>query len=287
MKKTGVRLAGAAGFDLVRKTFYSPIPDLREIDPKVWDARSSTGGVEFDSLTQIEHLERNLAPFVSELRPENFPAVGPVFSAANRQFGPVDASLLYAMLRYAKPKRVLEFGAGFSTLVSSAACSANDEEGFPVEFISSDPYPPGFLSASIKGLTDLRKRKLTDVSVDDFLELDVNDVLFVDTTHTVKLGGDVNYVILEALPQLRAGVLVHFHDIFLPWEYPRVWFERDANYWAEQYLLQAFLCFNREYEIVLAAHFLAREYPERFARAIPSFTPEVRPGSFWLRRRSD
>jgi hypothetical protein len=77
-----------------------------------------------------------------------------------------------------------------------------------------------------------------------FAALRANDPLIVDTTHTVKIDGDVNHVVLNLLPRLGSGVLVHFHDIFLPWEYPRKWAEDYGLYWNEQYLLQAFLSLN-------------------------------------------
>ena len=109
------------------------------------------------------------------------------------------------------------------------------------------------------------------------------DVLFVDTTHTVKLASDVDYILLDVLPHLEAGVLVHFHDIFLPWEYPRVWFEEMRYFWTEQYLLQAFLAFNEAFEV--PAHAIARLHPERLTRVVSSFRAGVTPGSFWLRRR--
>jgi hypothetical protein len=119
-----------------------------------------------------------------------------------------------------------------------------------------------------------------------FDALRADDVLFVDSTHTVKLGSDVNFVILEVLPRLHAGVLVHFHDIFLPWEYPRSWFTEMQYFWAEQYLLQAFLAFNAEFEVMIPGQAVAREYPERLCRVIPSFAEGASPGSMWLRRTS-
>jgi hypothetical protein len=99
----------------------------------------------------------------------------------------------------------------------------------------------------------------------------------------VKIGGDVNYLFLEALPALAPGVIVHVHDIFLPWEYPRPWVQEMELYWAEQYLLQAFLAYNPRFEVLLAAHHLSRAEPARLGGVIPSFGPGVAPGAFWLR----
>ena len=88
----------------------------------------------------------------------------------------------------------------------------------------------------------------------------------------------------EVLPALAPGVIVHFHDIFLPWSYPREWFAESRHFWAEQYLLQAFLAFNGAFEPLLATHFLARTYQDRMRRVIPTFGPQVQPGAFWLSR---
>jgi hypothetical protein len=126
-----------------------------------------------------------------------------------------------------------------------------------------------------------------DVPLEVFASLGAGDVLFVDTTHTVKVGSEVVHVILDVLPALQPGVLVHFHDIFLPWAYPREWLEEHQWYWAEEYLLQAFLAFNDGFEILLPAQAMARDRPGRLAAAIPSFVAGagVGPASLWLVRR--
>ncbi len=115
-------------------------------------------------------------------------------------------------------------------------------------------------------------------------ELRAGDILFVDTTHTVKLGGDVNRIVLDLLPLVAPGVLVHFHDIFLPGDYSRGHIA-NAHYWNEQYLLQAFLIGNSGWEVVVGAQGIARHAPERLAAVIPSFGPGVSPAAFWIRRR--
>jgi hypothetical protein len=125
----------------------------------------------------------------------------------------------------------------------------------------------------------------TTVPLEQFMSLEADDILFVDTSHTVKLGSEVNFVVLEVLPRLRSGVLVHFHDIFLPYEYPRAWFAR-GTYLAEQYLLHAFLIGNKMYEVVLAAHALARRHRQELEQIVPSVAAvRYGPAAFWLRRR--
>jgi hypothetical protein len=115
-------------------------------------------------------------------------------------------------------------------------------------------------------------------------ELEAGDVLFVDTSHTVKLGGDVNRIVLELLPLARPGVVVHFHDIFLPRDYLRAHVD-GAHYWTEQYLLQAFLSCNRAWEVLVGAQAVSLEDPDLLARLVPSYRPGMEPGAFWMRRR--
>ena len=94
----------------------------------------------------------------------------------------------------------------------------------------------------------------------------------------------MTHLILEALPRLAPGVIVHIHDIFLPWHYPRRWLEKDAYYWAEQYLVQAFLCFNGQFEVLLSCHLLSRDRPAELAALVPSFSSDAGPAALWLRR---
>jgi hypothetical protein len=134
------------------------------------------------------------------------------------------------------------------------------------------------------GSFDLNSISAIEVPMARFEELDKEDVLFVDTTHTVKMGSEVNRVVLAALPVLAAGAVVHFHDIFLPWAYPRVWLKKSRWFWAEQYVLQAFLAFNCASEPLLAAHALSQPpYAERLRAVVQTFDSNVRPGAFWLR----
>lgn len=119
------------------------------------------------------------------------------------------------------------------------------------------------------------------------IALSGGDILFVDTTHTVKTGGDVTRILLELVPRLPAGVLIHFHDIFLPFDYPREWVIDKRRAWAEQYLLQAFLAFNYEFEVILPTYAVLRTRPELVEKLVASYTAGVRPGSFWLRRKTE
>jgi hypothetical protein len=109
------------------------------------------------------------------------------------------------------------------------------------------------------------------------------DFLFIDSTHVVKVGGDVTYLYFEVLPRLGPGVHVHIHDVFFPFEYPRGWIE-EGRVWSEAYLLRAFLLHNREFEITLFNTFLQGRHPELFERHFPLALKNPG-GSIWLRRR--
>jgi hypothetical protein len=273
-------------FDFVPRNYYSPIPDLSLLPGDIWRRHSDLCGVELDPEAGIEFLERKLAPFIAELDIQvEDPGRPGVFFLRNTGFESVDAELLYSMIRSARPKQVLELGSGYTTLLINMAVRRNAEEGVPTQHLAYDPFPrEHVLGADVPEPTQLEAVSATKVPLGIFTHLEAGDVLFVDTTHTVKLGSDVNFIMLDVLPRLKTGVLVHFHDIFLPWEYPQSWFEEMQYYWAEQYLLQAFLAFNEHFEVLVPAHAISRAYPDRLARIVPSFHSGVMPGSFWLRR---
>jgi hypothetical protein len=278
-------LAAALGLQLVSRSYYSPVPELASLDGEVWERRSPLRGIELSTTAQIEFAERELAEFLEEAR---FPRTGRWdegrFFLDNRSYESVDAEVLYAMVRRSQPARIVELGSGWSTLVMAEACEANRRRGIDTQLVSYEPFPRGNVPEGTPGLSALRRVRAQDVPLEVFEELAAGDILFVDTTHTVKLASDVNFIVLEVLPLLRPGVLVHFHDIWLPYEYHRVLVEQMGMYWAEQYLLQAFLSGNRSFEIVWAAQAVVREHRERVRRLVPSMSDDQWPSAFWLRR---
>ena len=287
-KLRAFRIARAAaervGLQVVPKTFYSPIPDLRSLPADVWERRSSLEGVAFDLDAQLAWVEEYLATTMREFAPpEHARGLLGEYSLDNDSYGRVGADLLHGVVRGLQPRRIVELGSGQSTLIMAAAAARNAGEGVVTELRTFDPYP-SVASPGLPGLTALEPTRAQDVAPEVFASLEAGDVLFVDTTHTVKLGSDVNHVILDVLPTLAPGVIVHVHDIFLPYEYPRKWAEESGLHWAEQYLLHAFLIGNRDYEILAAAHALCRERPEAMARLAPTWRPGATASAFWMRR---
>jgi len=154
-----------------------------------------------------------------------------------------------------------------------------------MEFICVEPHPPDFLAGRVDGISSLIVSPVEEVPIDTFLDLDAGDFLFIDTSHTVKTGGDVVFLLQEVLPQLAAGVIVHIHDIFLPWDYPSEWV-LSGRAWNEQYALRAFLAFNFAFEILLGVAWMTCFHFDVLSSSLPDFPQSYLDGggSLWIRR---
>lgn len=270
------------GLQVVLKTYYSPIPDLAQLPEGVWEARDPLRGIPFDLDAQMAFVESQLASHIGGLAwgPDVAPAHA--YEPSNDSYPLADAKVLYAMVRHLRPSRIVELGSGQTTRVLAQACRENEREGHPARLRAFDPFPTA-IDDGLPGLKELVRVKAQDVPDEVIAELQAGDVLFVDTTHTVKIGSDVNHIVLRLLPLVQEGVIVHVHDIFLPYEYLRFFFADYALYWAEQYLLQAFLAFNSSFEVLCAVHALARERTARL-EASGALDPGGTGSSFWIRR---
>jgi hypothetical protein len=275
------RAAERVGLQVVLKTYYSPIPDLASLPASVWEQADPMRGIEIDLDAQIESLSKRLSQPMAEFAP-----AGPgsqSYEALNASYPLVDARLLYAMVRDLRPASIVELGSGQTSRVIAQACAANTAAGVASRFRAFDPFPTA-VKASLPGLAALELIPAQRVPETVFTELRDGDILFVDTTHTVKLASDVNRIILGILPLLAPGVVVHFHDICLPYEYPRYLFEDYALYWTEQYLLQAFLAMNPSFDVLYATNALCRDRRPEVERAGLA-GPGESGSSFWIRRR--
>lgn len=265
----------------MRYHYYQPIPRLEEVPERAWD-RDRLVGVDFNEngqlslLTQLNYQEE-LTAFPTYDRPDSAR-----FFYNNTTFGSGDAEIYYSIIREFKPRRIVEIGGGYSTLIGHLAVQAN---GNGTEHLCVEPYEQPWLERV--GLTKVIRSRVEELPIDLFTALGENDILFIDSSHVLRTGGDVWFEYLQILPSLRPGVLVHFHDVFLPYPYPREWLNVRRLYWNEQYLLQAVLQGNSSFEVLLALHFLSREHHSELARACPIYAkqPGRRPGSFWVRKR--
>ena len=206
----------------------------------------------------------------------------------NDNFGPGDAEYLYSLIRLIRPRRIIEIGSGFSTLMARNAIAANllEDGVYQCQHVCIEPYEMGWLE-QLDGVEVIRD-VVEEADRNLFLELAANDILFIDSSHVVRPQGDVVCEYLEILPILKSGVLVHIHDVFTPKDYPAIWVKDQVRIWNEQYLVEAFLTANRDFKIIGALNFLKHHYPEKIARVLPVLAEErdrCEPTSLWIARR--
>lgn len=209
---------------------------------------------------------------------------GVEFYMGNPAFGWGDAEYWYQLIRLVKPKKIIEIGSGFSTLVAIMAIEKNRDEnsGYVCDHTCIEPYEMPWLEK--KNVKVIRK-KVEDMNLDFFSDLGSGDILFIDSSHMVRPSGDVNFEFLTLLPTLKSGVYVHIHDIFSPRDYPDQWIKEEVRFWNEQYILEAFLTNNSDWEIIGALNFLYKDHRENFNNISPFCLDGCNPGSFYIRRR--
>ena len=151
--------------------------------------------------------------------------------------------------------------------------------------IAIEPHPKKFLRSGLPNLSELIQEPVQNIPIDKFQELGKNDILFIDCSHVSKINSDVNHLYLRILPELNSGVIVHIHDFFLPYEYPKKWIFELKRFWNEQYLVGAFLIGNSEYEILLSNHLLQMNYQNAVESSFPILKGRVYGGSLWIKKK--
>ncbi len=290
--KTFFDLWQEAGYHVTPVHFYEPIPDTRGLPSALWENPSEMAGVRFEDEIHLGLLHAFRSAFQHEYNSLRLdPSTNPLEFFLNNGFiSPGDAEILYCMVRHFRPKRIIEIGSGYSTLLMLQALRFNQTERPEIvpRLTCLDPYPRPF----IRGIQDSAPDVVRFIAVpmesvgwDTFEELEENDILFIDSSHVVRIGSDVVRNILEVIPRLKPGVLVHLHDIFLPEEYPEIWVKQMKRFWCEQYLLQAFLAFNKEFRILWPGAYMRLHFPHETEEAIPNFRANRNwMGSFWIQR---
>lgn len=266
--------------------FYSPLPSLKEFRA----GRQGTLGqgtelraVDLRPSGQLELLTR-FAEHYGELPFADEPVRGLRYHFSNQYFRHADAIILYSVLRHFRPARVVEVGSGFSS-----ALMLDTDDGFldqSIRFTFVEPFPGRLrrlMSEGDEARCRIVAKPVQEVSPEIFTDLDRNDVLFVDSSHVAKVGSDVCHLIFRVLPALRPGVIVHFHDVFWPFEYPREWV-LEGRAWNEAYLLRAFLQYNRTFEILYFNSYMGSCQAEEVGAKLPLCLKDTG-GSLWLRKK--
>ncbi|HZI62995.1 MAG TPA: class I SAM-dependent methyltransferase [Pyrinomonadaceae bacterium] len=247
--------------------YYEPLPDFRAITLEQIQRRRNYAAIDFQWDDQLRLL-RELEPYAAEVTEVD---------VTNDYFSGVDAIVYYSLIRHLKPRRIIEIGGGYSTRFAAKALVRN-ADGATLTCIEPNPERLNGHALNI----ELIQKRVEEIDVDFFSQLEANDIIFIDSSHTVKFGSDVCYEFLDVLPVLRPGVWVHVHDIFFPHDYPAEWILKRRLALNEQYLLEAFLSFNREFQVALANHWLTLDH----APAVNElWTGDTVSSSFWFYRR--
>nr|WP_277816539.1 class I SAM-dependent methyltransferase [Mariprofundus sp. KV] len=266
------------------KLGYLPIRD-HYYEPLTFDAAGSKyrGRI----AQRLFNGEKDYDFFRSIARPEEFKlnyTEGGIneagFKFNNGSFESGDAEALYYFVRSLKPNRIIEIGAGHSSLIVHAAMKLNAAEGAQGEHVIIEPYENPWLDKL--GATVIRERvELVDDSV--FQDLGEGDILFIDSSHVVRAQNDCVFEYTELLPSLGSGVVVHIHDIFSPFDYPEEWLNQTFHLWAEQYLLEAMLANGNDWKVLAPLNWLSKD-TEQFSELCPFFEEGRMPGSMWIKK---
>lgn len=271
------------GLNLIPSNFYSNTPSISDIVNSYEYSEASPSYLDHtifnDEFLRAELLE--LLPYSRDFEPqeEGDEETCQSYFWKNSQFSWSDAMSYYAYIRRIKPKTVLEIGSGFSSLIAIEALRANGQGNLKC----IEPFPRPFMaSLARKGALELNKIRAQDISPE---ELDTwlcdGDMLFIDSTHTVKTGSDCLHIYLRLLPRLRKKIHIHVHDIFLPFGMPQKWLLESQIYWTEQYLLMAWMIDNPRVKVLFGSAWHKHFNPELLDRFMHGRCTSGG-GSFWI-----
>ena len=260
--------------------FYEPLPDFRSLKVEEIERVKKHPALDFKETEQLTLLGELASEYCDELK---LVAAESTLEFSNSFFSNLDAATYFSLIRRIKPRRIIEIGGGFSTRVANLALRSNHREGHPGNLTCIEPYPESRLT-SAKLEVELIEKRVEEIDASFFSCLGPNDILFIDSSHTVKYGSDVCHEFLEILPTLKSGVWVHVHDIFLPNDYPAEWLLKRRLALNEQYLLEAFLAFSSAFTIRLANHWLLREHSSKTEKLWPHNDGGNGSSSFWMSR---
>ena len=243
--------------------YYIPVSNILDLNKdKSWQKKSNLDGIKIDLKNQLENIKKIILPFQEEYKN------GKIYNEAIKLnagpgYGVIEAQALHGVIRYYSPKKIIEIGSGVSTYCMLSAGAKN--------ITCIEPYPSNFLKTNTN--IKLIKKRLQDTDIKIFEDLSVGDFLFIDSTHTLKIGSDVSIIYLEIIPKLKPGVIIHIHDVYFPYNY-----KRDSNntmfQWLETQMLQALLIDNPKIEILFCMSHLHYESSNDLKEIFPMYEPQ-------------
>jgi predicted O-methyltransferase YrrM len=260
-----------AGLHALPKHYYSPVPDCSwlEDNRQLWMGRSSLTGIAWDLPAQLAWLKDVCEPYYSEVTLEAYRSLSG--NSSGPGFGEIEGQVLHCFIRRFAPERVIEVGSGVSTLCMLEATRLNQRDGKAASRITCvEPFPSDRLRSRKE--VELIPQLCQQVPLSLFDQLSSGDLLFIDSSHAVKIGSDVLRIYLEIIPRLAAGVFIHIHDIYLPYAYPRTVFTRPW-WWQETAMLIALLVNNAKLRVLACESALHYDYPQELQAVLKDYNP--------------
>jgi predicted O-methyltransferase YrrM len=248
--------------------YYSPVPSRADVISRLGTTFPVLQDLDLNRDQQFSLLQ-SLAEFYGDIDFYHFPEPGRRYYYDNNFFTYADAIFLSCMLRKFRPSKIIEIGSGHSSAVMLDTVDTLPDYNPSITFV--EPYPErlyGVLKPGDRNKYQIIEKPLDSVDATLFSELGGNDLLFVDSSHVVKYGSDVQRIFFGVLPILQPGVIVHFHDIFKDFEYPDQWL-RGGAYFNEAYLLRAFLSSNSDWQILLFEVDILDQFQEFIRKHFP------------------
>jgi len=271
--------------------FYSPIPSAADCETAFRVLNPNPAGIDLREEAQLRLVEQMSTYYGSIPDFTYHECDRHRYSYDNYYYSYSDATILACFLQKLRPRRFVDIGGGYTSLL---VLDLNDTvfSADPIEIDVVEPYPN-----LLRGMLRQHDRitivpeKVQSVDLSFFGKLERDDVLFLDTTHVSKLGSEVNYLAFNVLPALKPGVVLHIHEMFFPFEYPREFFAQ-RKCWNEIYCWRAFLTNNLEYQIELFNSYLEQNprarmrerFPRYFEQGNPELAVQTRGSSLWLRK---
>jgi predicted O-methyltransferase YrrM len=279
------RALGAVGFEIrstsPKRSEQAHWETLRQSGH--WSTPQYSEGIAFNQEAFRDFLKSVCRPYQADYirLPENGDPASTRFYLNNPGFNDVDAQVLYSIIRSFRPQQIVEAGSGFSTMLMRQAI---EDGGLTTKMLCVDPMP----RASIDRIADEhRAERIEDLPIDEIVaKLSANDILFIDSSHTVQIAGDIPFLLLRVLPRLAPGTLVQVHDVFLPFEVPERYIISGNLNWAEQYMVHALLYGSHEFEILFASRYVWEYMKSDVQTNFPGAWPRHGqvPSSLWLRK---
>ena len=268
------------GYTVIPVSYYEPVPDLTKVNMD--DISDSHIILKLDIKYKFSFIENNLKKILDK-------NMIPIFLEENPMFPVADMAAYASIIEFYKPEKIIEIGSGYSAYFARIFI---DYLCLKTKLIAIEPYPNKYLlELFAENKISLRQMLVQDITrneIEEIKALKENDILFIDTSHASSMNSDVNFIFINILPMIKKNVILHFHDIFLPYDYERFTYYKLGKLYNEQYLLASILA-NSDYFTCLYSSFYTFKTEETPFLKITDCQKEKpvkmrRGGSLWLQK---